>query len=172
MMPIREDFIEFQSTTPKTLTAANQQKFHSGGIGNVVISVPNGHTTTTICLTSVLYTPSISVTLILVGCIDDAGYMCSFGNGCCEICRSNGELVGIIQKRQALYQVIRDVDKPSAHTVKPTKIMVMDLHHCMGHIAPHATHELVTKGLVTGLKIIPSNKPEECEACVKARLTW
>ncbi|KAF8234772.1 hypothetical protein L208DRAFT_1259928, partial [Tricholoma matsutake] len=75
-------FIEFQSTTPKTLTAANQQEFHSSGIGDILISIPNGRTTTTICLTSVLYTPSIGVTLISigvtlisVGCIDDARYM-------------------------------------------------------------------------------------------------
>jgi hypothetical protein len=41
----------------------------------------------------------------------------------------------------------------------------------MGHIAPRAACELVMKGLVTGLKIIPSNKPEECETCIKAKLT-
>jgi len=171
IMPIREDFIEFQSTTPKTLTTANQQEFHSGGIGNILISIPNGCTTTTICLTSVLYTLSIGITLILVRCIDDTRYMCLFGNGCCEICRSDGELVGIIPKRQALYWVVRDINKPSAHAVKPTKLMVMDLHCCMGHITPHATYELVTKGLVTGLKIIPSKEPEKCEACIKAKLT-
>jgi GAG-pre-integrase domain len=47
----------------------------------------------------------------------------------------------------------------------------MDLHRRMGHIAPRTAHELVTKGLVTGLKIIPSDEPEECEACIKAKLT-
>ncbi|KAF8229726.1 hypothetical protein L208DRAFT_1154872, partial [Tricholoma matsutake] len=109
--------------------------------------------------------------LVSVRCIDDAGYMCLFGNRHCEIHRSDGELVGVIPKRQALYQVIRDVEKPSAHAVKPTEIMVMDLHCCMGHITPHAARELVTKGLVTGLKIIPSKEPEECEACIKAKLT-
>jgi hypothetical protein len=30
---------------------------------------------------------------------------------------------------------------------------------------------LVTKGLVTSLKIIASDEPEECEACIKAKLT-
>ncbi|KAF8229725.1 hypothetical protein L208DRAFT_1202816, partial [Tricholoma matsutake] len=42
MTPIREDFVEFQSTTLKTLTAANQQEFHSSGIGDALISIPNG----------------------------------------------------------------------------------------------------------------------------------
>jgi gag-polypeptide of LTR copia-type len=146
MSPICDDFMEFQSTTPKSLTAANQQEFHLSGIGDVLISVPNGQNTTTIHLTSVLYTPSIGMTLILVGWIDNAGYMCLFGKGCCKIHRSDRELVGVIPKRQALYQVIRDVEKPSAHIARPTKITVMDLHCCMGHIAPHAACELVVKG--------------------------
>ncbi|KAF8239913.1 hypothetical protein L208DRAFT_1075200, partial [Tricholoma matsutake] len=42
MSPICEDFVEFQSTTPKSLTAANQQGFHSSRIGDILISVPNG----------------------------------------------------------------------------------------------------------------------------------
>jgi hypothetical protein len=46
----------------------------------------------------------------------------------------------------------------------------MDLHRCMGHIAPCAAHELVTKGIVTGLSLIDSNELLECEACVKAKL--
>jgi hypothetical protein len=126
MSPICDDFMEFQSTTPKSLTAANQQEFHSSGIGDILISVPNGQNTTTIRLTSVLYTPSIGGTLISVRWIDDAGYMCLFGKGHCEIHRSDGELVGVIPKRQALYRVIRDVEKPSAHIARPTEIIVMD----------------------------------------------
>ncbi|KAF8221232.1 hypothetical protein L208DRAFT_1329340 [Tricholoma matsutake] len=71
--------------------------------------------TTTICLTSLLYTPSISVTLMSVRHIDNTGYTCIFGNGHCKIHRSEGELVGVIPKRQTLYCIIRNVKKPSAH---------------------------------------------------------
>ncbi|KAF8226899.1 hypothetical protein L208DRAFT_1299569, partial [Tricholoma matsutake] len=80
-------------------------------------------------------------TLILVGPIDNAGYMCLFGNRCCQICRSDRELVSVIPNRQSL------------------------------HIAPCAAHDLVAKELVTGLKIVPSDEPKECEACVKVKLT-
>ena len=41
----------------------------------------------------------------------------------------------------------------------------------MGHIAPCAAQKLVTKGLVTGLKIVASNESEKCKACIKAKLT-
>jgi hypothetical protein len=79
---------------------------HALGIGDIPITVPNGHTTTTICLTSVLYSTSIGVTLISVRCIDNTGYMSLFGKGCCKICRANGELIGTILKGQALYCII------------------------------------------------------------------
>jgi hypothetical protein len=85
------------------MTAANQQEFMADGIGDVIISVPNGAGFTRMCLTSVLYTLSVRLTLVSIGQIDDAGYMSLFGNGQCEICRGNGELIGIILKRQALY---------------------------------------------------------------------
>jgi hypothetical protein len=88
----------------------------------------------------------------------------------CEICRGNGKLIGMIPKRQALYRVIREVKKPSAHTVKPQEVIVMDLHCPMGHIAPCAAQELVTKNIVVGLSLVGSDEPLECEACVKAKL--
>lgn len=40
----------------------------------------------------------------------------------------------------------------------------------MGHIAPRAAQELVTNGLVTGLLLVNSDEPLECEACIKAKL--
>ena len=103
MTPIREDFMTFQATMPRTMTATNQQEFTTDGIGDVIISVPNGSALNAICLTSVLYTPLVGLTLVSIGWIDDAGYICLFGNGCCKICRGNGELVGIIPKQQVLY---------------------------------------------------------------------
>jgi hypothetical protein len=138
MTPIREDFMTFQATTPQIMTAANQQEFTmADGIGDVIISVPNGARFTRMHLTSVLYTPSISLTFVSIGRIDDAGYMSLFGNGQCEICRGNSELIGIIPKRQALYRVIRNLDNASAHAMKPQEVTVMDLHCRMGHITPH-----------------------------------
>jgi GAG-pre-integrase domain len=83
----------------------------------------------------------------------------------------DGELICIIPNRQNLYCIIQDIEKPLAHVVSITKVNIMDLHCCMGHIAHHTTQELITKGLVTGLKIVTSDEPEECKACIKAKLT-
>jgi hypothetical protein len=59
--------VTFQATTLKTLTAANKQEFSADGIGDILISVPNGSTFMKICLTLVLYTPSVGLTLVSVG---------------------------------------------------------------------------------------------------------
>jgi hypothetical protein len=79
MTPIHEDFMTFQATAPKTMTDMNQQEFTADGIGDIIISVPNQLAVSKICLTSVLYTLSVGLTLISVSRIDDAGYFCLFG---------------------------------------------------------------------------------------------
>jgi len=95
--------VTFQATMPRMMTATNQQEFTTDGTGDMIISVPNGSASNAIHLTSVLYTPLVGLMLVSIGQIDNAGYICLFGNGHCEICRRNRELVGIIPKQQALY---------------------------------------------------------------------
>ncbi|KAF9796417.1 hypothetical protein IEO21_11002 [Rhodonia placenta] len=47
----------------------------------------------------------------------------------------------------------------------------MELHH-LGHIAPRAIRELVSGGHITGVALVPSDEPEACEVCVRAKSTW
>ncbi|KAF8995507.1 hypothetical protein BDQ17DRAFT_1173615, partial [Cyathus striatus] len=42
MSPFRDDFITFTAIEPRSLTTANQQLFLAEGIGDVIISIPNG----------------------------------------------------------------------------------------------------------------------------------
>ncbi|KAF8222310.1 hypothetical protein L208DRAFT_1124457, partial [Tricholoma matsutake] len=41
MTPICKDFMTFQASMPKMMTAVNQQEFQADGIGDMIISVPN-----------------------------------------------------------------------------------------------------------------------------------
>lgn len=54
MSPCREDFISFQEIALKALMAANKASFTAHGIGDVIISVPNGDATNRMRLTRVL----------------------------------------------------------------------------------------------------------------------
>ncbi|KAF8983558.1 hypothetical protein BDQ17DRAFT_1183908, partial [Cyathus striatus] len=42
MSPFCEDFITFTETTPCNISAANQVSFKAEGVGDIIISVPNG----------------------------------------------------------------------------------------------------------------------------------
>jgi hypothetical protein len=74
MSPCREDFLSYQEIKPKPLSAVNKEVFMANGIGDIIITVPNGEVANRIRLTGVLYTPSTAFTLISVRRIDDAGY--------------------------------------------------------------------------------------------------
>src|SRR6266487_2928527 len=50
-------------------------------------------------------------------------------------------------------------------------LSIMDLHRRLGHLPLKAIRDLVSKGLVSGIKLIDKDEPEECEACIKARMT-
>jgi hypothetical protein len=47
----------------------------------------------------------------------------------------------------------------------------MELHRCMGHIAPASAHVLVKKGLVTGIRLDPDSREADCKACLFAHAT-
>ena len=50
-------------------------------------------------------------------------------------------------------------------------VSVMELHRCMGHIAPKAARKLVEAGLVTRLVLDLNLQEEHCEACLYACAT-
>ena len=51
MSPCREDFIDFHDIPAKPLTAANKEVFSAVGMGDMIVSIPNGDTETRIKLT-------------------------------------------------------------------------------------------------------------------------
>jgi hypothetical protein len=66
-----------------------------------------------------------------------------------------------------LYKVIHVLD--SANAVEP--VLIMELHHRLGHIAVESTRKLVTSGAIVGVEL-DTNSPEmDCNACIYARTT-
>ncbi len=64
--PYRDDFADYVEIAPREFSAANEQKFHAVGQGEVTIDVPNGADTTHLTLTEVLYSPEVGYTLVSV----------------------------------------------------------------------------------------------------------
>jgi hypothetical protein len=67
MSPQREDFINYVEIPKKPLTAANKEIFMAVGMGDMVVSIPNGDKEAKMKLSHVLYTPALGFTLISIG---------------------------------------------------------------------------------------------------------
>ena len=58
----------------------------------------------------------------------------------------------------------------STNTVEP--VSVMELHRCLGHIAPISACKLVESGAVVGVELDPDALDEtQCDACIFACAT-
>jgi len=51
------------------------------GKGEMVLDLPNGDTTSKLCLSEVLYSPEASYTLVSIGRLNDAGFSATFASG-------------------------------------------------------------------------------------------
>jgi hypothetical protein len=159
----------------KSFTAANKQKFHAVGSGEMIIEVPDGADISKMKLTEVLYLPEIGYTLVSVGRIDEAGMTTTFGNGQCAIRDADGSRIGSIPRASTgLYHVIhKSVDPLYAATAKEatTHLMPMEFHWQMGHIPPTVAKQLVSQGFVTGVSLETSSAdgPIFYESCTYAK---
>ncbi len=61
----------------------------------------------------------------------------------------------------------------STHTSAPKvkHIPEMEAHCRFGHIPVRAIREMITKGFITGVELIPSGEDRQCEACICAKST-
>ena len=167
--PYHDNFITYWTLDPPLfLNMANGQQFPAMGMRSMVISVPNGDGQSELTLESVLHAPSVSFTLVLLRALDKLGYRIEIGGGHLEIlsCTSKHP-VRIAQTAQGLYHMSHE--RHSGYAVEV--VSVMELHRCMGHIAPMSTHKLVQEGLITGITLDPNSPEEHCKACIYTRAT-
>ena len=63
-------------------------------------------------------------------------------------------------------QVPEQAKTPLSENSAVIKMSINEVHHCLGHTAiEHA----IAKGLITGIDLNESSRPDFCEACVKAK---
>ncbi|PPR01457.1 hypothetical protein CVT24_001860 [Panaeolus cyanescens] len=177
LSPYRDNFINFQTIPPFSLRAANKGSFDATGIGEMVVNVPNGTDTSMIHLSNVLYSPEVGYNLISIGQLDEMGYTCTFRKGRCIIESPEGERVGeILRNTRGVYrveEVMSTEDEEEWVGAVEDEVTLEQFHRRMGHIAPDTARKLISKGLVTGVKLAGSNSttPFFCEACVFAKST-
>ncbi|PPQ88011.1 hypothetical protein CVT25_001094 [Psilocybe cyanescens] len=163
--------INYVEINTRPITTADKQVFHAIGKGDLWVRVPNGQTTTTILLKDVLYAPDMGLTIISISCIAAAGYaslLCS--NFCCifDVKQKGISYIHVTSNR--LYWVDHGDVIASASILK-MKCTLLELHQCMGHIAPAAVRALVEEGQVEGVELEDEREMRSCESCKYAKMT-
>jgi GAG-pre-integrase domain len=116
----------------------------------------------------------MAFTLISVSCVDRAGFSLFIKGGACVIRSPKSNIIGHIPGVQGLYRVSDSLVSPRAHVASAAvkQISITELHQRMGHVNHEDLRRMVEKGMVTGINLDMTLKPEFCEACIKAKATW
>ena len=164
-------FNNFIDIAPKSLNAANKQRFTAIGQGDLVIEVPNGIDVSKLQLTEVLFSPKVGYTLVSIGKLDKQGYKFSFSDGKMTMHNQDGETMGEVPKTdKGVYKVIHDGNDGLYAATEP--ITLMEFHRCMGHISPAVAKKLTEKGMATGLRVdTSSGETVFCKSCIYAKAT-
>jgi len=168
--PYQSQFENFEQTSPRSFKAANKQTFSTIGKGDLVIDVPNGDTFTKLRLTDMQYSPNVAYTLVSIGRLDDEGYTAKFGKGRCVLEGLDGERIGeVLRTKRKAYKVEHE---EMANAAEET--LTLDrLHRQMGHASTQVIRDLVSQGMVTGIRLeyTPSKVPFFCESCIYGKAT-
>lgn len=172
MSPYREQFKNYVSIVPKSITAADKCYFQAIGKGDLCIKLPNGSVTTTILLKDVLHCPNMGLTLVSISKITAAGYKVVFQGPTCKIFNLRDKVVGLINIKSGLNCVDHEVMVNVGMAGEACKILtVKELHRQIGHIAPEAAKKMVSSGAVRGIELNPSTTIQSCDSCEYAKAT-
>jgi len=74
-----------------------------------------------------------------------------------------------IPKVEGLYSLVGAGRHQHHANLAKAKLTVNELHRVLGHVSQTAVLDAVQKGLVTGVELDTTSKPEFCDVCVKAK---
>lgn len=122
-----------------------------------------------ITVNDVLFAPSIRGNLLSVKRLVDNGYEITFGKDVCEI-KKGGVRVAAMDEKSGLYKV-RQPNKAYAIQDGHKENCIHSLHRIFGHRDETAIKEMCTKGLIDGIQIADCGIRQQCEVCLKAKIT-
>ena len=90
----------------RPITAADKRVFYVIGIGNIIIDIPNGESSTQITLKDVLHAPDMGATIVSISCIAKAGFSVCFEGQSCKIKDQRDKVIStILASNNGLYKV-------------------------------------------------------------------
>ena len=108
MSLLRDHFVTYQKIPPCPITVADKRVFYTIGIGDVVIDIPNGESSTLIRLKDALHAPDMGATIVSISRITKAGFSVCFEAQSCKIKDLRDKVIGVIPASDnGLYKVNR-----------------------------------------------------------------
>ena len=99
----QHNFSNFKEIEPKLVKAGDKVIFMATGIGSMVVSIPNGSTSTNVTLKDVLYCPDLVFTLVSLTRCDMAGYTVQLKDQACVINNKARCTIGRVPPTPGLY---------------------------------------------------------------------
>lgn len=151
------------------IDVANGDKETVHGKGTCFIPfVNNKGDVTKTTLTDVLYAPQITGNMLSVSKLCAADYKVCFTKSACEIYDNNNKQVATADEINGLYK-LRKPNKVC--TLKNESNCIHYWHRVLGHRDPAAIKQMISTGMINGIKIADCGVKLQCEVCLKAKLT-
>jgi hypothetical protein len=163
--------LNYREIKPKPIWAADGWTFSALGKGDLKVELPNGdQKLTPITLKNVYYSPHMAFTLMSVSSIDNAGFSLLIKGRTCVVRSLKSNIIGHIPLVRGLYHVGGFNSFPTPVANSASKLMsISELHRKMGHINHDNLRKMVKEGMVKGIELDFSSKPEFCKVCIKAK---
>jgi hypothetical protein len=112
--------------------------------------------------------PKMVLTLISMHCIAATGFTIHCESQHCNIMfpTPDRKLIASIPQVNGLYTIATPVQEHA----NITKLIVCELHHVLGHVTQGAVLHAVKEGLIEGIALDATSKPESCDTCTKAKV--
>ena len=169
--PDKSKFISIRSLEGQTIHTTNDGAILACGVGDISIELSNGSGKTKCILKDTIYAPEMAFTLISVSHLDQANCSTTFKGGQCIIQNPKGMVIATLPLSNDLYRLAKTSSTNlSAHAnLTSAKMTIQEAHLKFSHIAHDAIKFGVTKGLIFGIDLDLTSKPEFCDACAKAK---
>ena len=130
MSGFKHRFINFAKTEDVPIIAADKRTFKAIGKGDMYIHLPNqAKQMSRVLLKTVLYAPSMGVTLVSISSIASTGSTVIFTKDICQIFNKERKMIGEIKVKGGLYRVFSSSFKDEAHaTNTQNSLSIYELH--------------------------------------------
>ena len=172
LSPCHKQFLNFTMILARPIRGADNGMFNATGKGDLLIFLPNGNTHSRIILKDVLYMPTMGVTLVSISHLTQAGCKAIFDEDSCQIFDPHGKLLGQVDVTNSLYCTQNNYSDPMVAVASGDKELTMgDLHACLSHIGTATIREMVSKGMITGVKLCTDSSMGQCPFCKYGKAT-